>query len=200
MVSSENNENKRRNKRRDERRLLIRNDGGGFDLHLGFVFNERVHLHGTHRNVVVADQLSKRAAHVPQRGEVFTLVSHVPGQPHEMLRAPPGSVEHRDYVGQRLVRLRSEVAALEVPLRVPANLSCYEHLRAARGNAVRVSARFDPTGWEQCFFHDLVSFDASCTWSFASASATGLKRVSAARMSSGISIDAPDSNDVVTST
>src|ERR1700692_959367 len=172
--------------------MLVRNNGSGFNLHLGFVFNERGHLHGAHRNVIVADQFAKRAAHIPQRSDVFTLVGYIPGQPHEMFRASPCNGQHRDYVGQRLLCLRAKVAALEAALPVPAYLSCYEDLRTACGHTVRVSARLDPAIREQCFFHDRVSL--------ISANAAGLKRASAAQMSSGISIDTPDSSDVVTST
>src|SRR3954469_1243742 len=41
---------------------LLRNDGGGFNLDLGFVLDQRDDLHRAHRDVVVADQLAKRAA------------------------------------------------------------------------------------------------------------------------------------------
>ena len=89
------------------------NHGGRFDLDLRFVFDQRDNLHRAHRDVVVADQLAKRAADVLQRGEIFALVGHVPREAHEMLGLAAGFAQHGDDVLQRLLRLRGEVVGME---------------------------------------------------------------------------------------
>ena len=49
-------------------------DRGGLDLDLGAVFHQRRHLDRRHGDVVVADELAKRRADRPARGEVLALV------------------------------------------------------------------------------------------------------------------------------
>jgi len=75
--------------------------------------------------------------------KIFVHVSHVPGQPHDVLRRGAGLRQHRGNVGERLLRLRDESLRKAAAL-VLANHAADEHHFAARADAIGEAARSRP--------------------------------------------------------
>ena len=96
---------------------------------------------GKCRPIVAAIGLSDLAL----ASDIFGLVGHVPGEPHEMARLTARSRQHVDDVFQRLLDLGDEIVALELRLRVPADLAGDENLAALRGDAVGVALGREPS-------------------------------------------------------
>ena len=110
------------------------------------VFDQRRHLDRGHRRKVAPDDLAVRGADHLAAREVLGLARDVPRHADDVLGLGARLCEHRDDVLQRLARLAGEVVGLEAALAVPADLAGDEHLRAARGGAVRIAARLRPAG------------------------------------------------------
>jgi len=78
--------------------------------------------------------------------EIFGLVGHVPGEPHQMTRLTARSRKDIDNVFQRLLDLDDEIVAFKLRQRVPAYLAGDENLPTLRNDAVGVAF-----GGAQCF-------------------------------------------------
>src|SRR5262249_35339768 len=92
-------------------------------------------------------------ADVLQGREIFLLVDHVPGEPHDVLRSSAGLRQHLDDVLQRLLELAGEVVRFPLALAGPADLSGDEDELAARDDAVGEAARFRPRRRLQYLHH-----------------------------------------------
>src|SRR4029077_6812971 len=93
-----------------------------------------------------AHQLAVGGADFLQRRQIFLLVEHVPGQPHDVLGFAFGLFQDGNYIQERLAELAGEVAPPPFALGLPADLAGDEPQRAARRDAVGEALRPRPAG------------------------------------------------------
>src|SRR5882757_3869303 len=89
--------------------ILVGDKGGGLDLDLGAVLDQRDDLDQRHRREMAAECVAPGATDRRQAGEIFVLVGDVPGHPRDVLGSRTGRGEHRDGVAQRLLELADEI-------------------------------------------------------------------------------------------
>ena len=106
--------------------------------------HERGDLHHRHRREVPTHHVPVHRADLRELVEVVLAAGQVPGEPYDVLGPPPGLLENPYHVLQSHAHLRRETLVGEFLLRVPADLPGDEHLRAARGDPVRIALRARP--------------------------------------------------------
>src|SRR5436190_3775310 len=135
----------------------------GFDFQPGFRLDQACHLHHRHGREMPAHDGAVSDADVLQGREIFLLVDHIPGQPHDVLRLAVRLCEHLDDVLQRLLELAGEVARFPSSLAGPADLSGDEDELAAGGDAVGEALGACPAGRLQDLHHDCFLSLKRCT-------------------------------------
>src|SRR5256885_4459236 len=131
----------------------LRNHRGRLDLEARLGLDQARPLHDCHGREMPAHQLAIRCSDIAQRGEIFLLVEHIPGEPHDVMRLAARLGQDLEDVGDRLAELAGEVARSPFALRRPANLAGDEDQAAFRHDAVGVALGARPAGRLQDLHH-----------------------------------------------
>src|SRR5260221_14451249 len=125
--------------------ILVGDEGGGLDLDLGAVLDQRDDLDQRHRRKVPAEDVAPGAADRRQAGEVLALVRDVPGHEGDMLRPRAGRREHGNGVAQGLPELTDQIVRREELRLGPADLAGDEDEAAAPADSLGIALRLRPT-------------------------------------------------------
>ena len=100
---------------------------------------------------MAADHLAVNLAQLFEAGVVLAAVQDVPRHAHHVLRPGTPFGQHRQHIAQGLRGLGDEIIALELLLRIPANLAANKDLGATCGHAVGVALGRHPAGRMEVF-------------------------------------------------